>query len=211
MADNGKPTVTILYPEQHEQAAVALGRAFINDPSFKPVVREVADPVIRARLLAEIFRAMLAVERHHGQPVFGVVDNGQVVGVAATEGTSIVSVLSMMVTGIGQLPRMLRAAGWGGMLRGFNMMDVLARNHPKEPHLYLQALGVDPDFQKKHYGKALLERLRLEAAIRTDVAGVYLETATEANVAFYSAHGYEVIGELFPQGVRIWRMYQRKR
>jgi len=40
---------------------------------------------------------------------------------------------------------------------------------------------------------------------------VYLETATEANVAFYSSKGYEVLGELYPIGVRTWRMYQRKR
>lgn len=211
MADNGRPAVTILYPEQHEQAAVSLGRAFINDPSFKPVVRDVADPVVRARLLAEIFRAMFAVERRHGEPIFGVIDNGRVVAAAATEGLLKPSVLGMMISGAGQLPRMLRAAGWAGMMRGFSMLDVLARNHPEEPHLYLQALGVDPDFQKKHYGKALLERLRFEAAARPEVAGVYLETATEANVAFYSAHGYEVLGELYPQGVRIWRMYQRKR
>jgi hypothetical protein len=34
---------------------------------------------------------------------------------------------------------------------------------------------------------------------------------TEANVAFYSSRGYEVLGELYPLGVRTWRMYQRKR
>jgi len=37
MPENGKPIVTILYPEQHEQAAVSLGRAFINDPAFKAI------------------------------------------------------------------------------------------------------------------------------------------------------------------------------
>jgi hypothetical protein len=35
---------------------------------------------------------------------------------------------------------------------------------------------------------------------------VYLETATEANVAYYSRAGHEVLGELKPLGVRIWLM-----
>ena len=211
MDQNGRPVVSILYPEQHEQAAVALGRAFINEPSFRPVVRPVTDPVARAKLTSEIFRAMLAVERKNGQPVFGIVDDGRVVAAAATEGTMKVSVANMMISGMGQLGRMLRAAGWGGMMRGFSMLDVLARSHPKEPHLYLQALGVDPDFQKKHYGSALLERLRVEACARPEITGVYLETATEENVAFYSARGYQILGELYPQGVKIWRMFQPKR
>jgi ribosomal protein S18 acetylase RimI-like enzyme len=96
-------------------------------------------------------------------------------------------------------------------VRALNLFSVLAENHPKEPHLYLQILGVDPPFQGKHYGGALLDRLKLEASVRPEIAGVYLETATEANVAFYSSKGYEVLGELYPLGVRTWRMYQRKR
>ena len=31
--------------------------------------------------------------------------------------------------------------------------------------------------------------------MRDDLAGVYLETATEANVAYYTHVGYQVIGE----------------
>ncbi|MGH7813210.1 MAG: GNAT family N-acetyltransferase [Candidatus Binataceae bacterium] len=211
MAESGRPVVSILYPEQHEQAAVALGRAFINEPSLRPVIRPVTDPVARAKLTAELFRAMLSVERRHGQPVFGIVDGGRVVGAAVTEGTMKISVANMIITGLGQTGRMLRAAGWGGMMRGVSILDVLAKLHPKEPHLYLQTLGVDPDFQRKHYGSALLERLRLEASLRPEISGVYLETTTEDNVAFYSAHGYEILGECHPQGVRVWRMFQPRR
>ena len=115
------------------------------------------------------------------------------------------------MTGFGQMPRMVRALGWAGIGRALNLFSVLSENHPKEPHLYLQVLGVDPPFQDKHYGSAMLDRLKVEASVRPEIAGVYLETATEANVAFYSGKGYEVLGELYPLGVRTWRMYQRKR
>jgi len=60
-------------------------------------------------------------------------------------------------------------------------------------------------------GIALLDALRDLAAQRDDLAGVYLETATEANVPYYSAHGYQVVGEMYPLGVKFWRMFQAKR
>lgn len=211
MAENAKPVVTVVYPEQYDQAAVSMGRAFIDDPTFKPIIPEIADPIARAAHLADLFRVMLAIERRHGQPVFGVIDDGRVVGAAVTEGIAHPTAMGFMITGIAQMPRLVRAIGWGGIVRAMNMFSVLAENHPKEPHLYLQLLGVDPDFQGKHYGGALLERLKLEAGARKELAGVYLETATESNVAFYSSKGYEVMSEIFPLGVRIWRMFQRKR
>jgi len=211
MAENGKPIVSILYPELHEQAAVALGRAFINAPGFKEILPDVTESVARAEHLADLFRAQLAVERRSGQPVFGVVDKGRVVAAAVTEGVEHSSVHALIATGLGQLPRLVRGLGLGGMIRALRMFSMLAQHHPREPHLYLQTLGVDPPFQGKGYGRALLDRLALEARVRPEIAGVYLETGTEANVAFYSSKGYEILSELYPLGVRQWRMYQRKR
>lgn len=210
MPETGRPIVTSLYPEQHEQAAVALGRAFINDPSFKVIFPDITEPVARAEHLADLFRAQLGVERRMGQPVFGVVYDGRVVAAAITEGMGHPGIFALIGTGAAQLPRLVRGVGWSGMFRALNIFSTLADNHPKEPHLYLQTLGVDPAFQGKGYGKALLDRLALEAQVRPEIAGVYLETATEANVAFYRSKGYEILGELYPLGVRLWRMYQRK-
>ena len=106
---------------------------------------------------------------------------------------------------------MIGALGWGGTLRALRLTDELLRNRPKEPHIYLNLLGVDPDYQRRHFGIALLDHLRELAALRSNLAGVYLETATEANVAYYTSAGYEVLGEIFPLGVRMWRMMQPRR
>ncbi|MDO8434232.1 MAG: GNAT family N-acetyltransferase [Candidatus Binatus sp.] len=211
MPDDRKPIVTVLYPEQYEQAAVALGRAFIDDPTFKPILPDINEPVARAEHLADLFRVMLAIERRHGQPTFGVIEGGRVMGAAVTEGIAHPTTVGFMLAGIPEMPRLVRAIGWSGIVRAMQMFGVLAENHPKEPHLYLQLLGVDPAYQGKRFGGALLDRLKLEAAMRPDIAGVYLETATEANVAYYSGKGYEVLSEIFPLGVRMWRMFQRKR
>jgi ribosomal protein S18 acetylase RimI-like enzyme len=200
MTENGKPIVTVAYPEQHDQAAMSLARAFVDDPTFKSIVPDMTDPAERARRLPDLFRAMLAIERRNGQPVFAVIDDGgRVVAAAITEGVGHPGTLGLVATGLAQMPRII------------NLFSVLAENHPKEPHLYLQVLGCDPPFQGKGYGKALLDRLALEAKARPEIQGVYLETAKEANVAFYASKGYEVLGELYPLGVKTWRMYQRKR
>lgn len=211
MASDGRPRISTIFPEHYEQAAVTLGRAFINDPPMKMLLPDVTDPVQRALHLADLFRVMLAVQRRNGQPVFGVIEDGKVIAAAVVEGTGLPSVTSTVVTGLGQMPRMIRAVGWGGTVRGVNFLSVLANNHPPEPHIYLNLLGVDPIYQKRHCGSVLLDHLRELASIRADLAGVYLETATEVNVAYYSARGYEVLGEIFPLGVRMWRMFQRKR
>jgi ribosomal protein S18 acetylase RimI-like enzyme len=211
MPEDRKPLVSLIYPELQDQAAAALGRAFVDDPMFRAVIPEVADPERRAAILREMFGAMFVVERKTGQPTFGVICDGKVVAAAATEGAGRPSTFDVTTAGLGQTPRMLRALGRTGLQRAFTLFRILSSSHPPEPHLYLQALGVDPDYQKRHFGVALLEHLREQAQAHPDVTGVYLETAKEANLAYYGARGYQIIGEIHPLGVRTWRMYQRVR
>ncbi len=211
MAEDRKPLVSLIYPELQEQAAIALGRAFIDDPMLKPLVPEIADPARRAAVLSELFRALFAVERKTGQPTFGVIADGKVVAAAVTEGIGHPSIIDVTTAGLSHFPRLVRSLGWGGVQRALTLFRILSSSHPREPHLYLQALGVDPDYQKRHFGVALLEHLRDQAESRPDVDGVYLETGTEANVAYYNGRGYEVIGELNPLGIRVWQMFQRVR
>ncbi len=211
MVPDEKPRVSLIFPEQYKQASIALGRAFINDPPLVAVLPDVTDPALRAARLTDVFRSALAVQRRMGEPVFGVLHEGRVVAAAVTEGASYTSFASFIAMGLPQIPRMVGAVGWGGLRRAMQLTEVLARNHPREPHLYLNFLGVDPDYQGSHFGTALLEHLRDAVAQRTDLAGVYLETATAANVAYYSARGYEVLSEIYPLGVRMWRMFQRRR
>jgi ribosomal protein S18 acetylase RimI-like enzyme len=70
---------------------------------------------------------------------------------------------------------------------------------------------MEPSFQGRHCGVAILNHLRELVEARSDLDSVYLETATEANVAYYRRNGFEVIGEFYPLGVRMWRMFQARR
>src|SRR5262245_48252066 len=47
----------------------------------------------------------------------------------------------------------------------FGVLEQMGRHHPEEPHWYLPLIGVDPAFQGKGYGSALL-RFALERCDR---------------------------------------------
>ncbi len=205
-----RPTASIIFPEQYPEAARALGRAFISDPPVKVLLPEPADPIERARLLTFFFEAMLGIQRKSGEPVLGVVMNDKVVAAAIIENGG-VPVATLILNGLLQMPRMIQGIGWDGLKRGIQLQNELLKNHPHEPHIYLNFLGVDPDYQRHHCGSVLIEELRRLAAERSSLCGVYLETGTEENVAYYQSRGYEVLGEINPLGCKMWRMLQRKR
>jgi ribosomal protein S18 acetylase RimI-like enzyme len=211
MSEDPGSSVIVLYPELQPEAARMLGRAFVDDPLFRAIVPQITDPAARVRALGELFLVMFAVERRSGQPSFALIRGGQVVAAAVTEGVLRPSTLGTAMPGLGQAPRLLRAIGIDGIARALSIFRVLSQSHPPEPHIYLQAIGVEPAWQRRHLGGALLDHLRDQAGARADVTGIYLETATEINVAYYTGKGYEVIGEIHPLGVRMWQMYQRVR
>ena len=90
------------------------------------------------------------------------------------------------------------------VLRGLGQVEA---RHPRERHLYLAVLGVEPDRQGQGVGSALM-RPGLELCDR-EALPAYLETARERNVVFYSRHGFRVTEELrLPDGPPIWLMWR---
>ncbi len=63
-------------------------------------------------------------------------------------------------------------------------------HRPDEPYWYLQFLGTHPDWQRQGFGTALMAPV-LE---RADAQGIgqYLETATDDDIAYYRARGFDV-------------------
>src|SRR5271166_6503393 len=141
----GRPAASIIFPEQYPEAARALGRAFINDPPIKVMLPEPAGPVERARLLTLFFEAMLGIQARTGEPVLGVMMDDKVVAAAILESGG-VPVATLVLHGLVQMPRMLQGIGWSGLKRGIQLQGELLKNHPHEPHIYLNFLGVDPDY-----------------------------------------------------------------
>jgi len=97
------------------------------------------------------------------------------------------------VTGIRQF--LSRLLGYG----------VVKKHHLKEPHYYLNVIGVDPVLQGKGIGSHLIQHgLQMCNEKRLPA---YLECATEENVRFYQRHDFRVIDEfMLPKGPKVWTM-----
>jgi len=92
---------------------------------------------------------------------------------------------------------------WGVLMKGveprlhsevFTVFENLGKSHPAFPHWHLPVIGVDPRYQGKAYGSALLGR-GLEVCDQDHVAA-YLEAINPANVALYRRFGFEVVAEI---------------
>jgi GNAT superfamily N-acetyltransferase len=101
----------------------------------------------------------------------------------------------------GRLPRALRA---------FNFME---SRHPKAPHYYLHVVGVDPDWQGRGLGGALMAPILR----RCDDEGLpaYLEASSPRNRVLYERNGFRVVEEVpLPGGgpplARMWREPQSR-
>ena len=73
----------------------------------------------------------------------------------------------------------------------FAALDEMGKWHPKDPHWYLFAIGVDPHHQNEGLGSILMEH----ALPKSDADGTlaYLESSSPRNVSFYQRHGFEVM------------------
>jgi ribosomal protein S18 acetylase RimI-like enzyme len=114
--------------------------------------------------------------------------------------------------GIGEqlrlLPGMVRVTrrNFPRMASVLNMME---KHHPAEPeHYYLAVLGVEPEFQGRGFGSALMQPV-LSRCDREQVPA-YLESSKRRNVVLYERHGFRVVEELrLPKdGPPIWRMWR---
>ena len=74
---------------------------------------------------------------------------------------------------------------------GAELRSQMERFHPKAPHWYLWAIGVDPRRQGQGLGSALLKHTLAECDARGDIA--YLESSSPKNVPLYERHGFEVM------------------
>jgi ribosomal protein S18 acetylase RimI-like enzyme len=96
-------------------------------------------------------------------------------------------------------PDFIRMAGWNRWPEVLRGSLALEAKHPRRPHWYLLALGVDPARQGQGVGSALLRPI-LERCDRERTAA-YLETSNERNVPLYQRHGFALTETWFiPRG-----------
>lgn len=105
------------------------------------------------------------------------------------------------------LPRLLRAFGPANP-RPLRVHSAMEAAHPREPHVYLEYLGVRADRQGQGVGSALLADMC--ARLDRDGSASYLENSNPRNTPLYAAHGFVVRGSVpLPEGcpplLPMWR------
>ncbi|AFY40127.1 GCN5-related N-acetyltransferase [[Leptolyngbya] sp. PCC 7376] len=95
---------------------------------------------------------------------------------------------------------------FSSLQRLFSTSNLSMRYHPKEPHYYLCAIGVNLSFRRQGAASRLLASV-LTMADQEQVS-VYLENSKEQNLAFYQKNGFKVVHKhiLANDGPPIWFM-----
>lgn len=78
--------------------------------------------------------------------------------------------------------------------RAMAVFEQMAAYHPQEPHWYLPLIGVDPAYQGKGLGDALMAHAL--ARCDRDHMPAYLESSNPRNISLYRRHGFEPLGEI---------------
>jgi GNAT superfamily N-acetyltransferase len=181
------------------QLAGVLARAFYDDP---PTSWVLPDDARRMRILERSFLLFL---RKLWFPQGECYTTEGFVGAAAWE------LPGAWKVGVGQQLRLLPAMAsiYGRLLpRLLRAFYKLESNHPHEPHFYLPFVGVDPDWQGRGIGAALIGPV-LERCDREGIAA-YLEASTPRSRSLYERLGFAVteefqLGEGSPPVWRMWR------
>jgi GNAT superfamily N-acetyltransferase len=181
----------------HDEAARLITEALLHDPGWLAVG---PDRTAHRRLVARLYhRAALRVMEKHGGPVYGAFREGHLAGVAATFAAGLYPPPAR--TFFAYVPG-FALAGPSTIVRGLRTSSVQDGGHPKEPHVFLWFLAVDPSRQRSGVGRDLLGRVFEDAR-----APVYLDTSNPANLPYYASFGFEEIGSGdLPRGAKMWFM-----
>jgi ribosomal protein S18 acetylase RimI-like enzyme len=183
--------------------AEVLARAFFDDPAFSWVLR---GDMRRMKLLRRGFALFLRRVWLAEQHVYTTAGTAGV-GVWEPPGAWKQSVADQLRL----LPATLAAFGRHSP-RAIRSLAVLEAGHPAEPayppHYYLAFLGVDPPWQGRGLGAALMSPVL--ARCDAERTPAYLEASTARNRALYERHGFTVteefaLGRGAPTQWRMWR------
>lgn len=183
--------------------ADVLGRAFYEDP---PSAWLLPDPSTRLRRIRRLFATVIGIEALR----YGGVD-------IACAGGKVVGGAIWLPPGLWErgfrvqmqaLPGHILSLRWQLVHRGRLMEQALGDVHPKEPHWYLETIGVDPGWQ----GRGVASRLLWSRLQHCDQQGqpAYLETGRPGGVQMYERFGFRPTLKLaLPRGgpviTAMWR------
>ena len=207
--------LVLLSPDRIPEAAAVAARAMAGDPMSQAIFDS---PTKRIRGLHTMFRMTLSSLK---RPAIVAIAEGRIVGITAFAapgecffkqmearkrtvrlgGRSIS--FAIPAISLRLLPGLLRV-GPTAMSRMSAWTEVTARHDPADPHHHVELVAVEPDWQGRGIGRAMMARVIDH--IRTGLAPeapAYLETDTDVDVHFYEKLGFHVLDQAEVVGVTI--------
>lgn len=185
-----------------DAAATILTAAFRDDPMVQYVM---PDPATRARLLPWFLGATLRYGLRSGA-VYTTSGAPRGVAIWLPPGKTSLTLGGMLRTGLLVAPLKLGRLGGARFLAMASATERLHKATAPGPHWYLWGLAVDPPWQRRGIGGALLRPVLDQA----EAAGLpcYLETFNEASLPFYQAHRFAITAtvELPNGGPPLWAL-----
>lgn len=194
---------TMLLADGHvPEASAVLARAFFDDPLFGWVE---PDPMRRAQVLPWLMRIGTQYGTSFGE-VHGTADPLNGAAVWLPPGASTVDPARLEQAGFVDPASVIGDAALQRFGAFMEHAEELHHRDMADRHWYLMILGVDPPFQGRGLGGAIMQPVLKRAD--ADHLPCYLETAKERNVPFYRKHGFDVVHEgMMPlDGPRFWTM-----
>ncbi|HKJ26246.1 MAG TPA: GNAT family N-acetyltransferase [Anaerolineales bacterium] len=197
--------ITTITRERLKEAADVLQQAFAADPMMQYIFATSESSLEESGQKLFIFSC--EVRLLLDWPLYGVVDSSR----------KLVGVAGLSLPGEAHWPPALQqvyddfkqTAGPESTrrLEAYSELDDTGR--PSEPHFQLGVIGVLPETQGKGYGGLMMAELHRMAESDPTSTGVWLDTETENNVAYYQKRGYQVVAHSkLDDTVDIWGMFR---
>ncbi len=184
-----------------DEVAATLARAFHDDPLICFLL---PDEASRPQKMPRLFRLLFKLGLPHG--CCDVTSGYEAVALWRPPGAWHIPFYQYITNGAA----FLGLFGFSGARQVTYVMDIIEKQHPREPHYYLQAIGTDTAKQGKGYGGVVIRR-QLASADATHMPA-YLESSKETNIPIYKSFGFEVTGEIkLPNGPTLWPMWRPAR
>jgi GNAT superfamily N-acetyltransferase len=200
-------TVLPLERVRYQEAAGVLARAFQDDPIAVAILKGLT-PEERIKILTISFDVDLQTCGPKGC-ILKVVKEDKIAGAAVIHRPSAYPLPASEQIGLlwkvftkGLLTTWAPAA-FG---RWFKWLTAIDKEHPKEPHYYLEFIGIDTPVQGEGLGSQMLQRLIGRAD--EERMGCYLETGNPRNVPLYLRFGFQTTAEKEVIGVHTWFMWR---
>jgi GNAT superfamily N-acetyltransferase len=160
------------------------------------------------RRMGLVYGILLRLFLEAGRPVLVALRDGKVAGALILTDPRIH--MSKRRIAVLLLPNLLRILPHvaGRPLRSLRIMA--ATRHPKgltKPYFTVEMLGVHPDHQGKGVGGMLLRAIRTTGEDDPLISGIYLNTASEGNRAFYENRGFDTLRIEDLGEVKVYHMF----